>query len=88
MIQTLQELERSLAFEHCVSVINTYGVAVDDDDCCLEDECRDWHDMTSALAGDDAIAIRECLTYLEWRGLLLRAAHNSDIISIKDEHEA
>ncbi len=85
MSQDIQSLERSLAYEHATSVIETYGLAVDPLD---EDDIRDWFDMTAALASDDADSITECLTYLDWRGLLLRSANNPNTIAAKDEHEA
>ena len=78
----LRKLERSLAYENAVLIIEGACAGV-----TIEGAAGVWFDGDDQdeYAGDD---VEQACRYLDLRGLLQRDAANSNLISIRDESEA
>ncbi len=80
--QRMRALERSLAYEYAVSVI--------DGNCLALPDLGLDHYHLGSISGDDAgsmIVTLEAVSYLAWRGLIQRHGKNPDWIGILDEWE-
>ena len=70
-------LERSLAFDMAVSLIDSYSLHVAE---------GDWKDV-GTQEPEHAADVSRAVTYLEKRGLLIRHEQNPDWVQVSDESE-
>lgn len=76
----MHRMERRLAYEHCVAVLNAY---------VLHGVSREFRLSEICLDDEAARAIlEEAVRYLQWRGLLACAAGTSDLCELLDEDES
>ena len=73
----LRNLERSLAYEHATSIIESE---------CTKD-CSEWFDI-STCSREAADGVNAAIRYLELRGLLIRDCMDDNIVRFHDESEA
>jgi hypothetical protein len=80
----MHELERSLAYEFAVSVIDSHSLAAT---IAGKVEISDAHDVTPREGDDYSDLVAEAVRYLDWRGLIERSTDNPNVIWIRDESE-
>jgi hypothetical protein len=75
----MHRMERKLAYEHCVAVLNAY--------CRMAFAKDELTFLNLAGSGDEAVGeiVTEAIGYLEWRGLLERDAKDPRLAAILDE---
>lgn len=78
-VRAMQQLERSLAYEHCLGVLNAY---------CVVRENEDGEEaFNTADLGRSRDVVNEAVRYLDWRGLLLRGVADPRWAVVLDEDE-
>lgn len=76
----MRVLERSLAYEHCLGVLNGHCASAENEH---GEEC---FDLESASPSSDIRALlNDVVRYLEWRGLLERNAKDPRWVIVHDE---
>jgi hypothetical protein len=75
----MHRMERKLAYEHCVAVLNAYCMARGGRD-------RDFNLSDAIAQGEDAREmVEEAVAYLDWRELLRRDAKVPGLVTVLDE---